>query len=86
LELYYLTGFYPLPSLHETPEQFLKSINRIGCPAQGSHATDLIAQLVEKAYLMRVDDRIARAQDQEATSHRRTPADNVGPNRLHAEH
>jgi hypothetical protein len=71
--------------VHTTPEQCLVSITTIACQAQGMRAGEVIANLVEDAYFMRVNNRVTqvpplgtREVDHEATSS--SPADN-GRNR-----
>jgi hypothetical protein len=75
--------------VHTTPEQCLMSITMIARQAQGMRAGEVIAKLVEDAYFMRVDNRVAqvpsvrtRQPDNEATS--RSPADH-GRNRTQGE-
>jgi hypothetical protein len=66
------------------------SITTIARQAQGMHAGEVIAKLVEDAYFMRVDNRVAQVpplrtrepDNHEATS--RSPADN-GRNRTRGE-
>jgi hypothetical protein len=68
--------------VHTTPEQCLMSITTIAHQAQGMRAGEVIAKLVEDAYFMRVDNRVAQVppvrtrqpDNNEATS--RSPADN----------
>jgi hypothetical protein len=61
--------------VHTTPEQCLMSITTIACQAQGMHAGEVIAKLVEDAYFMGVSNRVTqvppirnRQQDNETTS------------------
>jgi hypothetical protein len=75
--------------VHTTPEQCLMSITMIARQAQGMRAGEVIAKLVEDAYFMRVDNRVAqvpsvrtRQPDNEATS--RSLADH-GRNRTRGE-
>jgi hypothetical protein len=79
-----------------TPEQCLMSISTIARQAQGMHAGQVIAKLVEDAYFMRVDNRVAqpppaRNRDNEATSRSADLGRNrtrgelpAQPNRIHA--
>lgn len=69
---------------HETHEQCLMSINRIGRATPGSRAVDLIAKLAEKAHFMRVNDQWNLVQDQEANScsHTLVQPVNPGPNHI----
>jgi hypothetical protein len=72
--------------VHTTPEQCLMSVTTIARQAQGMHAGQVIAKLVEDAYFMRVNTRVAqpppvRNRDNEATSR---SADN-GRNRTRGE-
>jgi hypothetical protein len=61
------------------------SINRIGRAVQGHRAGDLISRLTEKAYSLRVGDKITGAGNHEATSRNRTPAE-VRLSRVPGEH
>jgi hypothetical protein len=59
--------------VHTTPEQCLMFITTIARQAQGMRAGQVIAKLVEDAYFMRVNNRVAQAppvknRDNEATS------------------
>jgi hypothetical protein len=72
--------------LHSTPEKCLMSITTIARQAQGIRAGEVIANLAEDAYFMRVDKRVnqpppARHHDNEATSR----SANHGPSRTRAE-
>jgi hypothetical protein len=72
--------------VHTTPEQYLMSITTIARQAQGMRAGQVIAKLMEDAYFMRVNTRVAqsppvRNRDNEATSR----SADLGRNRTRAE-
>jgi hypothetical protein len=74
--------------VHTTPEQCLMSITTIARQAQGMRAGEVIAELAEDAYFMRVDNRVTqvppvrnRQQDNEATSR----CADIGRNRTRGE-
>jgi hypothetical protein len=72
--------------VHTTPEQCLMSITMIARQAQGMRAGQVIAKLVEDAYFMRVNNRVAQAppvrnRDNEATSR----SADIGRNRTRVE-
>jgi hypothetical protein len=51
--------------VHTTPEQCLMSISTIARQVQGIRAGDVIANLAEDAYFMRVDNRLTQAHPPE---------------------
>jgi hypothetical protein len=72
--------------VHTTPKQCLMSIIAIARQAQGIRTGEVIANLAEDAYFMRVDNRVdqpppAKNRDNEATSH----SADLGRNRTRAE-